>query len=62
MPLLQENFYLQKIGLFGSNASNEATPESDIDFVVRLTPPIECYIENKEALRDYLKKLFKKKN
>lgn len=39
-PVLQEKFFLQEIGLFGSYARNEATPESDIDFVVTLTPPL----------------------
>lgn len=60
MPYLQERFYLQEIGLFGSYARNEATPGSDIDFVVRIKPPTAQYIQTKEALRQYLKDLFGK--
>lgn len=59
-PVLQERFFLQEIGLFGSYARNEATPESDIDFVVTLTPPLSQYMVNLEALRNYLKDLFGK--
>lgn len=59
-PVLQERFFLQEIGLFGSYARNEATPESDIDFVVTLTPPLRQYMDNLEALRNYLKDLFGK--
>ena len=58
--MLQERFFLQEIGLFGSYARNEATPESDIDFVVTLTPPLRQYMDNLEALRNYLKDLFGK--
>ena len=35
-PYLQEKYGVEKIGLFGSYARNEATQESDIDIYVEL--------------------------
>ncbi len=35
-PYLQEKYGVQKIGLFGSYARNEATAQSDIDIYVEL--------------------------
>ncbi|HVX00296.1 MAG TPA: nucleotidyltransferase family protein [Candidatus Babeliaceae bacterium] len=60
-PFLREKFHVREIGLFGSYARNEATEDSDIDFLVELFPPPENYIETKEALRNYLSILFGRK-
>ncbi|MDE1190632.1 MAG: nucleotidyltransferase family protein [Arachidicoccus sp.] len=57
---LQEKFHVKEIGLFGSYARNEATPSSDIDFVVEFLFS-QNYIETKESLRYYLSNLFNKK-
>lgn len=61
MPLLRREYFVSDIALFGSFARNEASEQSDIDFLVQLTPPLEAYIETKEALRTYLGQLFKRK-
>lgn len=58
LPFLRAQFQVKSIGLFGSFARNEATDESDIDFLVELTPAPEKYIQTKEALRRYLHTLF----
>ncbi len=58
MPLLRSMYFVSDIALFGSFARNEATEGSDIDFLVQLNPPLEKYLETKEALRVYLSKLF----
>ncbi len=39
MPALKEKYGVMKIGLFGSVARNEASPESDIDVVVEMSEP-----------------------
>jgi predicted nucleotidyltransferase len=59
-PFLRDKFNVKEIGLFGSYARNEATNKSDIDFLIELFPNTENYIETKEALREYLRKLFGK--
>jgi hypothetical protein len=59
-PLLQEKFYVKEIGLFGSFARNEANEQSDIDLLVEIDAPLEIYKNTKEALLNYLKKLFGK--
>lgn len=56
--VLRDKYYVTKIGLFGSFARNEATPESDIDFLVEIDAPLEKYIATKYNLHDYLKNLF----
>ena len=37
-PIWQQRYQLQRIGLFGSTARNEATPSSDLDVWVELDP------------------------
>ncbi len=59
-PLLKERYYVNEIGVFGSFARGEATDESDIDLLVTIDAPLEIYIKNKQLLKDYLKKLFKR--
>lgn len=59
-PLLREKFYVTEIGLFGSFARNEANENSDIDLLVEIDAPLEIYKKTKEALLNYLKKLFGK--
>jgi len=57
-PLLEEKFYVRKIGLFGSFGRNEANENSDIDLVVEIDAPLEIYRKVKEELRLYLQKIF----
>jgi predicted nucleotidyltransferase len=56
--MLHDKFYVKEIGLFGSYARNEATPQSDIDFLVVIDAPLEIYKQTKEALRTFLKAQF----
>ncbi len=39
LPELQARYGVERIGVFGSVARNEAGPESDVDVVVRLRQP-----------------------
>jgi len=40
LPYLREKFRVVRLGLFGSYARGEATPDSDIDILVELEPPM----------------------
>ncbi len=55
---LHKQFCVEKIGLFGSFARDEANEKSDIDFLVEIDAPLEVYKETKEALHNYLKSAF----
>jgi len=61
LPMLQEKYFVTKMAIFGSFARNEATDHSDIDILVQLTPPVNEYMQTKEALRNYLIQLFNRK-
>ena len=39
-PALKQNFFVEKIGYFGSYSSNEQTATSDLDILVELSKPI----------------------
>ncbi len=55
---LKNNFFVEKIGIFGSYSRNEEDPESDIDILVEFNGPIGWdFIE----LNDFLEKLLNKK-
>jgi len=54
-PVLQERFAVRRIGLFGSFARGDATPESDIDTLVELTSPT---FDHYMGLKFYLEELF----
>ncbi len=54
---MQKRFGLLRIGLFGSYARDEATQESDIDFVVQMKKK-DFFI--REDLREYLEKHLKR--
>jgi hypothetical protein len=48
-----KKFGVKRLGVFGSFARNEALPESDIDFVVELSPKtFDAYMELKFFLED----------
>ena len=55
-----KEFGVRQIGLFGSYARNEATQDSDIDFLVDFTKEKKS-LHNLVYLGDFLEKLFKKK-
>ncbi len=56
--ILQNQFGVDKIGLFGSYAKNKATPKSDIDFYVVLKRKT---LDNMTSLWIYLEKQLNKK-
>ena len=52
LPYLKEEFRVIRIGIFGSYANGEQGPESDIDLLVELDPPVGFF--KFIALGDYL--------
>lgn len=54
-PLLSQNYFVDKIGYFGSYTSNEQTVNSDIDILVRFKKPIGwAFFELQELLESKL--------
>lgn len=56
--LLQNNYHVKRIGLFGSFARNEGQKRSDIDLLVEFDAPLSIYIRNRYNLYDHLRQLF----
>ncbi|MFN3390353.1 MAG: nucleotidyltransferase family protein [Meiothermus ruber] len=55
LPSLAEQYSIKSLYLFGSTARDEANPDSDVDFLVRLAQPtFERYIGLKHSLEDLL--------
>jgi predicted nucleotidyltransferase len=52
LPYLRSRFKVAKLGLFGSYARNEQTPNSDVDILVEFEETIDLL--EFVALRDYL--------
>lgn len=52
----QEKYQVEKIGLFGSYARDEAKPESDIDIFVKMQPSLFDMIAIKEQIENDLNK------
>ena len=57
---LHEQFYVRQIGLFGSFARNEATDNSDIDFLVDFEEGNLDYYTIRRNLHDFLSGEFKR--
>lgn len=55
-PFLQKDFHITKIGLFGSFATETATPESDVDILVSMPSSFDHYYALKEFLESNLKR------
>ena len=53
-PYLNETFNLDKIGIFGSFATENETSESDIDLIVEFRPGTTNIFEKKQLLRDLI--------
>lgn len=51
---LQEQFNVKKIGLFGSYAKEQQTPQSDIDIIVDMQSSFDNYYALKELLEKEL--------
>lgn len=56
LPLLKERYGVASLGLFGSYVRREASPESDLDVLVRFrrTPGLIRFIELENYLSDLL--------
>lgn len=56
LPLLQERYGVESLGLFGSYARGEAGPESDLDVLVRFrrNPGLFRFVELENYLSDLL--------
>jgi len=52
----QEQYNIEKIGLFGSYARNEASTDSDIDIFVKMPPKMFNLIALKQQIEKDLKK------
>ena len=51
--LMHERFSVRRLGLFGSHARDEASPDSDIDLLVEFeTPTFDHYMDLKFFLED----------
>jgi hypothetical protein len=56
--ILQEQYSVEKIALFGSFARNELTRKSDIDLLITLKKNTPDIYEVKQGLRDFFGKHF----
>ncbi len=54
-PILEQKYPVGRIGVFGSYARGEATPESDIDIAVDITGPMRL---NFVAMANEIESLF----
>ncbi len=52
----QDKYHIEKIGLFGSYARDEAKPDSDIDIFVKMQPSLFDMIAMKEQIEKDLNK------
>ncbi len=57
---LAADFYVAKIGIFGSYATGKQNDNSDIDFVVKFSDACPDLFETKYQLKQYLRDLFGK--
>jgi uncharacterized protein len=53
-PFLKEQFGIEKLGVFGSVARNEASKTSDVDIVVEMPPDLYAMVHLKEQLEEAL--------
>lgn len=56
----EKELHITKLGLFGSYARNEQTPESDIDLIVEFKPDTPELLEKKERLKNILQSKFRR--
>lgn len=55
---LKEQYHVEKLGVFGSYASNNANPESDLDLLVEFEDEIPNIYEIKKELKTLLERKF----
>ena len=56
--MLQKNFHISKIGLFGSYARGEQSNNSDIDLIVEFEENTNNLYETKIAIKQFFKDKF----
>ena len=57
---IAQQYYVERLGLFGSYATNEQTEQSDIDLLIEFSPDTNNITEHKKELRNYLQTVFGK--
>jgi len=55
---ISQKYFLKKLGIFGSYARNEQTPESDLDLLVEFEENTPDLTEKKEFLRNEMQSIF----
>ncbi|HEX8428213.1 nucleotidyltransferase family protein [Hymenobacter sp.] len=57
MPLLAERFHVRRLGYFGSFATGQAGPESDVDILAEFAEPLGWeFFELEELLENALRR------
>lgn len=54
LPYLRERYHITTLGLFGSYARNEQTPDSDVDLVYELEPGYKIGFLDYPAFEEYM--------
>ncbi|MDZ7724075.1 MAG: nucleotidyltransferase family protein [candidate division KSB1 bacterium] len=57
-PVLEKNYNISKIGIFGSFARNEEDDKSDIDIILEFEPGTRNIYEKKTDLKSFLQSRF----
>jgi len=55
---ISQKYHLTKLGIFGSYARNEQTPESDLDLLVEFEENTPDLTDKKEYLREEIRTVF----
>jgi predicted nucleotidyltransferase len=55
---ISRKYNLKKLGVFGSYARNEQTPESDLDLLIEFEDDTPDLTEKKEFLREEIQSIF----
>ena len=55
---ISQKYHLKKLGIFGSYARNEQTPESDLDLLVEFEENTPDLADKEEFLREEIQSIF----
>ena len=55
---ISQKYHLKKLGIFGSYARNEQTPESDLDLLVEFEDNTPDLFDKEEFLREEMQSIF----
>ena len=56
--IISQKYHLKKLGIFGSYARNEQTPESDLDLLVEFEENTPDLADKEEFLREEIQSIF----